>query len=474
LTPSDFGYTNISLEEFQKIEEYAKISTEKKSEIQSIYPMSPIQKGFLLNALENNAQRTLTILTVNGEIDIVLFQKAFDLLVQRHDILRTIFYYQDKENAWQVVLRERKLKIFFEDISALSIGKKEQYLEEFKKKEWGKSFDCREGHMRISIIKTSSRYYKMFWSVHRTIFDGWCVGLVFRDFIRLYISLKENVPIELEPVAPYRQYIQWMEIQDREEWLNYWQQYLEGYQNQAILPGAREPKKPGEFKSGIYKLTLDNTLTEGLKRVAEAQKVTINTIFQTIWGVLLLHYNKTNDIVFGSTVNGRPPQVKGIENMVGVFVNTIPVRICSTGSITFSQLLTEVQRKSVLSKPYEYTPSTEILTLSPLKRKLLDSNMIFQNLPMASQIKEMNAQVQREKRGTKTGFGMKIVDFNVQTNFTLNVFIRESDLDKTEVGFYFNAAIYTLDIIKKAGKYLVGIVKQVVQNPNIPLEKIKK
>ncbi|MCP5052567.1 MAG: hypothetical protein GY940_35695, partial [bacterium] len=189
--------------------------------------------------------------------------------------------------------------------------------------------------------------------------------------------------LELETPPPYINYIRWLVKQDKDRALDYWREYLSGYEQQAGLPVLGGLNSGGEDKYKLveYQLLFDEALTSRMSKLAADSRVTLNTLFQTVWGIVLQKYNNCGDAVFGVIVSGRPAEVDGIETMIGLFINTIPVRIKSRGQQEFLQLLAAVQDEAVISKSYDYVSLAEIQSVSALKVNLIDNIMGFENFP---------------------------------------------------------------------------------------------
>lgn len=170
-----------------------------------------------------------------------------------------------------------------------------------------------------------------------------------------------------------------------------------------------------------------------------------------------------DDVVFGAVVSGRPVEVEGIETIVGLFINTIPVRVKLEDERTFLQLLSNVHRKSVSMQPYEYLPLTEVQALSPLKRNLIDHILTFENNPSEEQFQ----QTSREG-----DFGFKLVDRDMyhQSNFDFNLVVIPREV--IYIAFIFNTSVYEYDFVEKLEKHLREVIEQVEENPGISLEDI--
>ena len=475
LTPSDLGYPYITLEEFAKITGHIKHYMEESTEIQSIYPLSPMQGGMLYHSLKGEELDTYFrqgIFQLKGKIEPALLETAFNQLLERYDILRTVFYYDGLAEPVQIVLKTRKTRVYFEDVTQSSGGEDGHSLvvQAFKNKDKKRGFDLsRDILMRLSLFKTGTNSYELVWSFHHILMDGWCLGIIYNHLLHIYGCLNLGKPVELERAVPYKTYIQWLEKQDKSEGLRYWQNYLSGYAQQAILPQLNDPKKVDENKNKYrleeLQLNIDEKQTLLLNRVALENQVTINTLFQGLWGILLQKYNNSSDVVFGAVVSGRSSEVEGIEQMVGLFINTVPVRIKTWENQEFLQLLKTLQQEALLSRVYEYLPLADIQAHSPLKNKLIHHLMIFENYPLHREVKNEHPE--------HTGIGFIIEDLKLeeQTNYDFNLVIMPGK--SFSVTFNYNASVYDKDIIAGIGSHLNRVIEQVLANPGILVNKLE-
>ena len=364
----------------------------KERRIDKIYSLSPMQEGMLFHSLKDTEALFYFeqyMFTLKGTINKAFLQESFNRVIKRHDILRTLFVYDKIQKPRQVVIEDLALDIHFEEISHLKEDERKTYLEEFKKKDRARGFDLtRDLLMRVYLFKTGTNLYTLLWSSHHITMDGWSSGIFIKELLQVYCALKKGDSTRFAPAIPFRNYIRWLEKQDRDEGLKYWKRYLEEYDQQAALPKWGKPEEDGSHQAAEYDFTLDEVLTAGLIKTATDRQVTINIVFQTLWGLLLQKYNNTDDVVFGMVVSGRPPELEGIENMIGLFINAVPVRIQVHPQQTFSQLVTRVRTSAAASKSYEYLPLADVQNLSLLKRELIDHLVTFENYPVEEQMKE--------------------------------------------------------------------------------------
>jgi surfactin family lipopeptide synthetase A len=440
----------------------------KERRIQDVYNLSPMQEGMLFHWLmnkESHAYIEQTVFSLKGDLDPVLLEKSFIALIERYDILRTVFRFEKVKQPVQFVLKTRNFKMGFRDISHLTDAEKETTIEQFIEDDKKRGFDLtRDMLMRVFLFRTGRETYRLLWNFHHTLMDGWCLGIIFSDLIRLYPGLKENRPVDLKPVTPYKNYIYWLEQQDKDAGSEYWRQYLENYRQQAVVPRSGKPGANHEYRPAEHQLVLDEPLMEGLAKLAIMNRTTMNALFQTFWGVLLQVYNNTDDVVFGSVVSGRPPEVPGIENMVGLFINTVPVRIRLTDLCTFSKLFKAVHRQGVLSRPYEYVPLSEIQSLSELKGHLIDHIMIFENYPLENEAKYAAGE-------NKTGFQLEGVESFEQTNYDFNFAVVPGE--RLILKFVYNSSVYDDDFIKNIALHMKWLMGQVIEKPGLEVKNIE-
>jgi NRPS condensation-like uncharacterized protein len=443
----------------------------KEIEILKIYPLAPMQSAMLYQFWldsESTAYLSQIVCSLTGEIDIVLFERSLNILIKKYDVLRTIFLYEDLEEPVQVVLKERATGIHFIDITHKSQEEKEKYLERFQENQEKIRFDLTKDLLiRASLIKTGLKSYRLVWSLHHILVDGWSLGIIFKDLIRIYISLKRGESIESWTVQHYSDYVDWLGKQDKEKGMRLWKKYLEGYEQDALMGRYRKQVKNGDSKYEFaqYCFSIDEASTKGIMEVARTKQTTLSTVFRTIWGILLQRFNNTNDVVFGAVVSGRPPEIPGIENLVGLFINTIPVRIRVDEKIKrFSQLLNEVHKNSALLKFYEYLPLSEIQANSSLKHQLIDHTMMFQNFPVQEELIEKHL----EKIA-----GFKLENYRISEHAHYEFDISIGPGKAISVLFRFNSNVYERELMKKIALHFKSVTKQVAANPDLEIKEIE-
>ena len=325
----------------------------KKNNIKNIYPLSPMQMSMLYHSLKigdpsRDAYFRQYVLTVKGELDFDTFKKSVDILVQRYDILRTAYIYEKVKQPVQVVFKERPVSVEFKDISDLTESEKHLYIEEFKNKNRNHGFDLSKSTLlRMDIIKWAQKDYRIISCHHHILMDGWCMGIVLGELFKIYSAVLDNTPLNLDKVHPYSNYIMWLEKQDKAEARKYWCDYLKGYEKLATVPCSKaNDKKDYLLEESTF--DIDKEITLRLEMLARDNGITMSTVVQILWGFILHSYTETKDVIFGTVVSGRPASLEGVGSIVGLFINTVPVRIKFVDGIGFRYLAREVQESILL------------------------------------------------------------------------------------------------------------------------------
>jgi radical SAM superfamily enzyme YgiQ (UPF0313 family) len=442
----------------------------EKSNVKDIYSLSPMQEGMLFHHIldpKTTASFIQEVFTLEGEVDLKLLEDSFNYLIRRYDILRTFFSYHKTKKPRQIVLKKWQIRIYFKDISRLDQEEQSDYMENFKKSDREQGFDLlKEIPLRISVIKTGTSTCKLVWSSHHILMDGWCMEILLSDFIRVYQAFKANTSPGLEPVIPYSKYIHWLEKQDKAVALEYWRDYLAGCEKSTGLPKfaitrEKDREKDNAKEYGI--ILQEESLVKGLEGLTKKNRITTNTLFQVLWGILLQKYNNTGEVVFGTIISSRPPDLDRIELMVGLFVNLVPKRIILHEGETLSPLLRRTQRESALSQPFEFVPAADIQALTPLKHRLIDHIVVFENYPTHDQLVQSTGNNRLGFKITGTGSFLK-------TEYDLNVLVHEEQ--GIHISFIFTPHVYGSEFIEKVSRQLLYITEQAAKNHEIEIKDI--
>ncbi|MGC2838954.1 non-ribosomal plipastatin synthetase PpsC [Bacillus sp. JZ76] len=436
----------------------------QQPEIQDIYPLSFMQEGMLFHSLYDEQSRAYfeqASFTINGQLDLERFQKSMDAVFDRYDIFRTAFIYKNVAKPRQVVLKQRHCHVHVEDISHLNEKDKEHCTEAFKEQDKSKGFDLQtDVLMRISILKWAPDHYVCIWSHHHILMDGWCLGIVIKDFLHIYQALGKGQFPDLPPVQPYGTYIKWLMQQDREEAAEYWKKRLQHFEKASPLPKRTDQMSDGTLQQITF--TIPEKETSELQKIAAACGATLNTVFQALWGIMLQKFNRRDDAVFGSVISGRPSELKDVENMVGLFINTIPIRVQSD-FLSFSDLVSGMQKDMTEAEAYSYFPLYDIQAQSALKQELIDHIIVFENTPTQQEIEELN------QAGS---FDFSVKDFEMEevTNYRCSVKVIPGRT--LYVRIHFHTGTYQPNMMSEIKDYLQHMISDVISDPSLPVSKM--
>lgn len=438
----------------------------ESSNIQDIYTLSPMQEGMYFHAVsgdDTTAYFEQVSYRLKGEMDPKLVEKSLDLLYKRHQILRTVFSQKKKDKLFQIVLKESKVDFTVEDISDLKPEEQEAWLKAFKSEDRTRPFDLQKDVlMRIVFVRLGDQSFEFIWSYHHILMDGWCVGILIQDFYSIYHSLKEKQTPVLPKVTPYKRYIEYLVAKDQSLSEDYWKNYLSGYDTKTSFPQLTtsdvEAYTPDEFE-----ITIDGQVKTEIDTLIKEHKTTLSTFLQACWGVLLSKYHQTGDVVFGAVVSGRPPEIRNVESIIGLFINTIPIRVQYDKEDTFSTLLGACQEAALEGLEHHHFPLAKLQSNHPLSQNLFDNLMIVENYPLAEKIAEATTQ-------SPAAIQVTSVDRFEQTNYGLNVII--SSVADLHVTFAYDSNTYTPDTVKRIAEQFRTLIHQVVDHANVPLHRL--
>ncbi|MET0395723.1 MAG: condensation domain-containing protein, partial [Longimicrobiaceae bacterium] len=387
-TPSDFPLARL---------DQAALDTLLGSErgVEDVYPLSPLQEGMLFHALYapgSGVYVTQFGFALEGALDSDALERAWQAAVERHEPLRTGFAWEGLPRPVQVVRREAELPFRREDWRGLDAAEQKARLERFLDADRAEGFElARAPLMRMALFRTGEEAHELVWTHNHIILDGWSLSLVFRDVVAAYTAHARGVAPQFAPARRYRAYVAWLENRDRGSAERFWRQALAGFSAATRLPGAHTVRGVSDQRGqGVVKLAVPAERTRVLQDQARVWGVTMSTLVQGAWGLLLGRYAGEDDVVFGAIASGRPAELPGVEETVGLFINTLPVRVRLPGDTLLQEWLAELQKEQVEAREHEYAPLRSVQRWSelPTGESLFDSLVVFENYPVDQAVGE--------------------------------------------------------------------------------------
>jgi amino acid adenylation domain-containing protein len=367
-----------------------------KRNIEAVYPLSPMQQGMLFHSLyapKSGVYFEQLSAKLRGELDFAAFERAWQRVMDRHAILRTAFVWKNLDRMLQVVHRHVPLSLEQKDWRGLPRNEQQTRLEAFLEADRARGFDLsRAPLMRLTLLRTADDAYHFVWSHHHVLLDGWSLPLLLKEVFAFYEAFCHGQDLRLETPRPYRDYINWLQGQDMAKAEAFWREQLVGFSAPTPLTVDRAPESVPEREERYDELEiwLSVETTDALGALARRHRVTLSTLVQGAWALLLSRYSGEEDVVFGATVSGRPAELADVESMIGLFINTLPVRVRIPSDLAVSGWLEALHAQLADVRQYEYSSLAQIQGWSAVPRgmPLFESILVFENYPVDASLGE--------------------------------------------------------------------------------------
>ena len=425
-TPSDFPLASLSQAELDHL------AGAEAREIEDLLPLSPLQQGLLFHTLEapESAMYLLQFYcTLVGDLDPVAFGSAWQQVVDRHGILRSSFFWEGLEEPLQRSLRHVDLPFDWQDWRHLDEVERRERYERFIMEDRGRRFDLsRPPLMRITVVRFGEREHRLVWSYHHLLLDAWSAAIIVGEVFTFYAALRDGATLHLAPARPYGEYIAWLRRQSLAEAEGFWRQSLAGFGAPTPLSLDRQAttEPGGESGQAAASLTLSRAATDRLRAMARRHRLTLNTLVLGAWSFLLSYYSGEQDIVVGVISSGREVDLPGVDTIVGVFINTLPLRLEIDMAAPLASWLDQVQARQVEIRRFEHTPLVQVQQWSEVERgrPLFESIFVFENHPAGSGVSR--AQV-----------GLEVRDFRslARTSYPLSLLANPGDEVSVELSY---------------------------------------
>ncbi|WP_338723475.1 non-ribosomal peptide synthetase [Pseudomonas tolaasii] len=389
LTPSDFPLARLTQPQLDALPVPA-------SAIEDVYPLTPMQEGLLLHTLLEPGTGLYYMqdrYRINSALDPERFAQAWQAVIARHEALRASFCWNVGEDMLQVIHKPGSTPIEYLDWSNDPEAEHEPRLQALLKAEREAGFDLlNQAPFHLRLIRVGEARYWFMMSNHHILIDAWCRSLLMNDFFEIYMALGEGRDAQLATPPRYRDYIAWLQRQNLAEARQWWQQNLQGFERTTPIPSDRpflreHAGHSGGMVVGDCYTRLDAREGAHLRELAQAHQLTVNTFAQAAWALVLRRLSGDRDVLFGVTVAGRPVEMPEMQRTVGLFINSIALRVklpeddqrCSV-----RQWLSGLLDSNMQLREYEYLPLVTIQEHSELPKgqPLFDSLFVFENAPV--------------------------------------------------------------------------------------------
>lgn len=391
---------------------------QKEYEISDIYPATGMQEGLLFHSeLEAGSYVNQMQLTFDHGINLEHLRIAWQQLVNRHDIFRTAFVTSESGKMLQLVQKSAEIDWRVINLEHLNLDSQKEEISRLRKNDKQAGFIASNAPlMRVTIFVLGRDKYQMLWSHHHALTDGWSNPIIFSELIEVYHGLQMGTQAQLPQAPLYRDYANWLNQQNTQEAESFWKEKVIEIEDIGTLP-AFESLDPGDDNQGIFEqhIQLTKDQSSQLVSLAKSSKTTVNVIVQAAWALLLSRYSDQTKIVFGATTSGRPSDLPGVEKMVGLFINTVPVIIDVDENLSVKKWLRIIHEQLIERETYNYFPLFNIHRLSPNRKNLFDSLLAFENYPVdeaiGGQANEAELDIGNIENFEGTDYGITLTAF---------------------------------------------------------------
>ncbi|WP_460095607.1 amino acid adenylation domain-containing protein [Pseudomonas sp. H3_E03] len=445
MTPADFPLAGLTQAQLDGLAVSAR-------GVEDLYPLAPMQQGMLFHSLyEAGSGQYINQMRLDIDgLDPRRFEAAWQAAVDAHDSLRSSFIWQGSERPVQVVHKQVRVPFISLDWSARADVT--QALAERADAEREQGFDLACAPLlRLVLVRTAERRYHLIYTHHHILMDGWSNSQLLGEVLQRYDS--QALP---RPAGRYRDYIAWLQGRDAQASETFWLGQLQSLEAPTRLAetGFAPLQSTLESSHASHYHDLTPQQTQRLSEFARQQKVTLNTVVQATWLLLLQHYTGHATVAFGATVSGRPSELKGVEQQIGLFINTLPVIASPRPEQPLSALLQQIQGLNVALREHEHTPLFEIQRWAGQGGDgLFDTLLVFENYPVSQ---ALQAQA-------PSGLSFGSVASQEQTNFPLTLAVNLTDI--LSLHFTYAHAAFPTHTVERLAEQVAHVLAQMVSLP---------
>ncbi|MFC5741590.1 non-ribosomal peptide synthetase, partial [Dyella tabacisoli] len=372
LTPSDLPLVTLAQAQIEVIEA-------QQPPLLDILPLSPLQHGFLFHALYDEQQQDNYVVQMvfdfRGPLDAAALQAAAQALLQRHANLKVAFVHRDLREPVQVIPQQVVVPWRMIELDG-DAEQREAAFAQLLQQDQQQRFELSQAPLlRFALVRLGSGHHRLVFTSHHILLDGWSTPILLEELFTLYRSAGDITV--LPRVTPYRDYLRWLGTRDKHSAQTAWRHALAGLDEATLLGKAMTTAAVPQ----VCAIKLGETISNQLTRQGRHLGITTNTLVQTAWAILLSRLTRRNDVVFGTTASDRPPELAGSERMVGLFINTLPLRLQLRPEETVRELLVRLQQQQSVMLEHQHLNLSEIQQLAG-RQELFDTLVVFENYPV--------------------------------------------------------------------------------------------
>jgi amino acid adenylation domain-containing protein len=433
-----------------------------KTNIEDILALTPTQAGMLYHYIggqEDGSYFQQLSLRLSGEISMQSLRQAWEFVVDTNETLRTVFRWEKVEHPVQVVLKKIEVPILERDFSSYPAHEQEQLIREAREEDRHTPIDLESQTFRIMVCKLDDKQAEMIVSWHHIVYDGWSNGIVLKEFMAAYDAFDAGLQPDKPRKTKFKEFIKWHQSRDSSKQQAYWSGCLQDIEERTALPlDAGSRTGPGQAASHIRAFSDSETLA--ISKYCRHHELTPASLLYGAWAILLQKYNRSRDVLFGTTVSGRVPDITQVDEMVGLFINTIPLRVKSPEGETVRELIRAVDQTLKARERFENMPLVDIAQMSGIREggDLFDSIVVLENYPLDDRV--------------RNGRNLRVDGYCMyeKTHYALTLGIKA--FGAWELDLAYDTGSFSPDTIERMADHYMLIVRQMTERPEIEVSKL--
>ncbi|MGB5418189.1 condensation domain-containing protein [Algibacter sp.] len=404
-----------------------------KSSVEAIFPLSYMQQGLLLHHLSSKLDQGFlnTECTLTGDFKLSFFKESCAFITKRHEVLRSTIHWKNLEKPLHVIHKTKTIEVECLDWFNLSEIEKNANWEQLKKTQLEIGAQLESGALlKIIVVQFSKNQNKILWPMHHILLDGWSGGIILKDLFTVYDYLYKGETPQLVTLPNYKAYLKWKNGLPEEKVKTFWANYLHNFKL-AKLFSIQSVSNHEVDETIDNSFDLPEQETNQIKSYCKRNKITINTLMQCIWSLVIAKYFNTPDVIHGSTVSGRSGDFPNIDLLAGMFMNVQPVRGEIDENLNFSNWFQKMQKFHFEARNFEYLNLDKLYSYINWSENsaLFDSLLVFENYPPA-EAQDKVLKVSNVKSGFTSTYPVTLAILpGVVTNFVLTTDAKHVDSD---------------------------------------------
>lgn len=460
------------------LEETSAFSEIPKLPLQEHYELSHAQKRIFVFSYFKDGSTIYNApgaYLIKGSLDVAAFKRAFHMVIERHENLRTVFIQVNNEPR-QKILSSAESKFEIDEIDYRSKSNSGDLIKKWLEKDARKVFDLEKGPLfRAILFQTEEEKFILGFNIHHIISDGWSKGILIKEFLQLYQSLTTGIENKL-PELPiqYKEYAAWHDASFASQ-QKYWNQLYEKNVPVLNFPTDFERPKVLSFDGAMVELSASETLTQTLRKTASQYGTTLNNLLFALYGLLIAKHSRQNDVVIGSLVSGRSHS--DLENLVGVFINFLPIRLFPDPRLSLKDYINK-SHQSLLHAYSNQDYPFDLMVENYIKKRDISRNPFFDTMVNFHTENNLQADIQL-KQDLKSENGIEVTPLDLlKKDFFESVLDFKLDIENVSKGLAlnlnYNASLFSKERMESLLSEFVDLLSTAVQEPDMKLSEYLK